>query len=99
MLLAVTPQQAANLPDIAARTAMRAATYLASPLYGKLNDIGPDWHGLVKLVEKPGIDCERTLTGVPPARICTKTETCVGISGRKLQTVVLMTKPGNCCIF
>jgi hypothetical protein len=36
MLFAVTPQQAADLPDIVARTTMWAAVNLAPPLSGKL---------------------------------------------------------------
>ena len=79
MLIAVAPQQAADLPDIVARPTMWAATNLASLLYGKLNDIGGGRrHDHEKVIESPGYDCERTLTNVRSARICTKNVTCVG---------------------
>ncbi len=84
MPLAVAPQQVADLPDIASRTTMRAATSFAPSMYGKLDDVvGLCLHDPEKVTELPGFDCEPALTDVPPARICTKTETCVenGASG------------------
>ncbi len=78
MPLAEAPQQAANLPDIVSRATMRAATYVASPLYGKFDDIvGLRLHGPNNVIEPPGIDCDRTLTDAHARGICTKTETCV----------------------
>ncbi len=79
MPIAVTPQQAADLPDIVARPTMWAATNLASLLYGKLNDIvGVRRHDHEKVIEQSGFDCERILTSVRSARICVQNVTCVG---------------------
>jgi len=79
MPIAVAPQQATDLPDIVSRPTMWAATNLASLHYGKLNDIvGVRRHDHEKVIESPGYDCERILTSVRSARICTKNVTCVG---------------------
>lgn len=90
MAFAVTPQQASDLPDIAAGAAVGAAMHLAPPFRRELDDvIGLCLHGPVKVINCPAIDCDRTLTSVHPARFCAKTETCVDC---------LMTTQSNCCI-
>jgi len=84
MLFAVSPQQSANLPDVASRSAVRTAAILALAVHGKLNNVvGPGRHSPAKLDQRYGDDCEPNLTDVGAELICAKTETCVDITDKQ----------------
>ena len=63
---------------------MRTAAFVALTIHGKLdNVVGPGRHSPAKLIECQGDDCEPILTGVSALWFFAKTETCVGIAGKR----------------